>query len=145
MKIDILPISAAVAGKLEQEIPEFTHRYAEAQIEERLRGRPQLLIGAYVDDACVGYKVGYEFQPRRFYSWLGGVLPQYRRRGIALALLNWQEGWARKNGYEVIRVTSENRYRSMLIFLLKNEYDIVGVETCGAVHFQKRFVPNVKA
>ena len=139
-KYEILPIDSATVGSLEQLIPEFDHRFTAAQIQERLDGKKSLLIGAHIGGTCVGYKVGYEFEPRKFYSWLGGVLPQYRRQGIAFGLMAHQEDWAKRNGYQLIRVKSENRYKSMLILLIGNGYDIVGVETCGAVHFQKRFL-----
>jgi len=139
---DIFSITPADVGELEKQIPEFSHRYDSAQVEERLNGKQSLLIGAHIDGICIGYKVGYEFEPRKFYSWLGGVIPQYRRQGIAQSLMHWQENWAQQNGYQLIRVKSENRYKSMLILLLKNGYDIVGVETCGAVHFQKRFITS---
>ena len=38
----------------------------------------------------VGCKLGYERQPGHYHSWLGGVLPGFRGRGLAAELLRRQ-------------------------------------------------------
>lgn len=35
------------------------------------------LISAYIEDQPVAFKLGYELNEREFYSWLGGVIPEY--------------------------------------------------------------------
>ncbi|MFE1243145.1 GNAT family N-acetyltransferase [Fictibacillus sp. NPDC058756] len=40
------------------------------------------------DGNVIGYKMGYESDKRKFYSWLGGVDSQHRGQGIAAKLMN---------------------------------------------------------
>lgn len=89
--------------------------------------RTPLLIGlAFDEQALIGYKIGYERQPCHFYSWLGGVLPDYRGRKIASALMEQQHDWCHQQGYHTIRTQTYNRWRSMLILNLRHGFDIVG-------------------
>lgn len=126
-----------IAG-LEAHIPEFEKKLELEALQARLSGRPHLCLLALEDDRPVAYKVGYQETPNRFYSWIGAVLPEFRGRGIARELLHRQEQWARAQGYGEINVWSENRYRGMLIFLLKEGYDIFAVAGDGKVLFRKR-------
>ncbi|GIV59973.1 MAG: N-acetyltransferase GCN5 [Rhodothermaceae bacterium] len=58
-----------------------------------------MILLAYVDEAAVGFKVGYRESRFTFYSAKGGVLPAYRRRGIARQLLYEMMDRARARGY----------------------------------------------
>ena len=57
------------------------------------------LLLATVLGRPVGYKVGYAESGTTFYSAKGGVLTDWRRRGIARALLLRMESEARRMGY----------------------------------------------
>lgn len=53
----------------------------------RIRQKPRVMVPiVYEDGQPIGYKLGYERQRDTFYSWLGGVHPDFRRRGIAREL-----------------------------------------------------------
>lgn len=123
--------------ELEGRIPEFTSHYPLERIQARLKDRPSLALLVLHQGEPVGYKVGYEETPQRFYSWIGAVLPEHRGRGWARQLLHYQENWCRAQGYREITVWSENRYRSMLIFLLRENYDIFAVSGEGKILFRK--------
>jgi hypothetical protein len=46
--------------------------------------KPKLLVQTAMDDnKVIGYKIGYEMDKNKFYSWLGGVDTKYRKQGIA--------------------------------------------------------------
>lgn len=93
-----------------------------------MRGRRRLLLVA-VDTKkrrVVGYKFGYEDRPGRFYSWLGGVHPAYRRRGLGRALMERQHALVARSGYRTIRTITLNRHRAMLLLNLVSGFDIVG-------------------
>jgi GNAT superfamily N-acetyltransferase len=122
---------------LEQAIPEFASKYRVSDLEARLAGRPHLCLLALDGGRPVGYKLGYQETPARFYSWIGAVLPECRGLGIARGLLHRQEAWVKEAGYREIDVWSENRYRGMMIFLLKENYDIFAVAGNGKVLFRK--------
>ncbi len=99
-------------------------------IGEELSIRPKFLIlVALDDDEVVGYKIGYQDRKTRFYSWLGGVYPEYRGRGIASELMVRQHEWCKSHGYTVIRTQTKNKWRSMLILNLRHGFDIVGTYT----------------
>ena len=74
----------------------------------------------------VGCKLGYERQPAHYYSWLGGVRPEFRGRGLAAELLGRQHAWAREQGYRSIRTHTYNRWRAMLLLNLRHGFDIIG-------------------
>ncbi len=130
--------------RLEEQIPEFPKVYPLSKLEARLKGRPYLALLSLHEGEAVGYKVGYEESPTRFYSWIGAVLPGFRGQGRARQLLQAQEAWCQEQGYEQITVWSENRYRSMMIFLLKEGYDVSALSTEGKVQFCKRIQDSLR-
>ena len=111
----------------------------------RINGARTLALLAHIDGEVVGCKLGYaladEEGKKVFYSWLGGVNPGFRKRGVAGALLAYQEDWLKIQGYAEVRVKSMNHYPNMLRFLIGKGYQITGLEP-GApeklkVHFAK--------
>ena len=111
--------------QLSSAIPEFLNPHGPEEYHRRLDGVPHLILVAYVAEQPVGFKVGYE-RDGFFYSWMGGILSKFRRNGIAKALADQQESWARANGYNSITFKTRNSHKGMLIFALKNGFDIVG-------------------
>ena len=59
---------------------------------------------------------------------MGGVLPDWRRHGVAQLLAEQQEAWARNQGYSVVRFKTRNHCRAMLQFALRRGFNITGVE-----------------
>ena len=76
--------------------------------------------------APVGFKLGYEQLREEFYSWLGGVHPEYRRRGIARDLLLKQHEWCRRTGYACVSTEALNDNAAMLALNLEHGFRIVG-------------------
>ena len=135
---DIVEGSFADIAALDAQIPEFDEHYTEVQITERVGTRPHLALVAKIADQTVGYKLGYEEAAGRFYSWLGGVLPAFRRHGIAQQLLDAQEKWCREHLYNTLSVKTENQYRKMVALLVRNRYDVFGVQMNGTIILRKR-------
>lgn len=93
----------------------------------RVEERPGVLLQlALLGTEPVGYKLGYRRSPEAFYSWLGGVVPQHRRRGIAQELLQRQHAWCRAQGYRRVRTDTTNRFRDMLLLNLRAGFDVIG-------------------
>lgn len=86
-----------------------------------------LLFMAFDGNKPVAYKAGYEMSGRLYYSWLGGVHPDYRGQGLAKKLMEQQHSELAKLGYQQIRTHTKNQFKSMLILNLKAGFDIVGV------------------
>lgn len=102
----------------------------------------KLLLIASLDDTIVGFKLGYEEDLRTFYSWLGGVHPDFRRLGIAGELMKRQHHWCLQNGYQRIRTKSQIQFKGMIHLNLIHGFDIIGTETSSSpdslkVLFQK--------
>ena len=117
-------------------VPELTPTSVES-LQARLTGRPHLAQVAKIDGAVAGFKVGYAETPERFYSWIGGVLPAFRRRGLAQRLLEAQHAWCRERGFREVTVKTYNRYRGMLQLLVTAGYDVFAVQANGAVVLRK--------
>lgn len=98
------------------------------KVQERIDTAADLLIliAQTPEGKPAGFKIGYRQDPHTFYSWLGGVLPKYRSRGIAAALMEYQHEWAKKLGYRRIQTKTMNRWRSMLVLNIKSGFDVIG-------------------
>src|SRR5262249_5990579 len=69
----------------------------------RYLGRHNVLqLVARVKDRPVGFFLGFELKPLTFFGWFWGVLPDYRRQGIASQLMDAVHAWARQNDYESV-------------------------------------------
>jgi GNAT superfamily N-acetyltransferase len=84
------------------------------------------LLIAYAENQPVGFKLGYEENSHDFYSWLGGVLPDFRGLEIAADLMKHQHEWCKKQGYARIKTRTQNRFREMLILNLKHGFEVIG-------------------
>lgn len=102
-----------------------------AEMRERLEFNHDLLLLFAVDatGAAIGFKIGYREDPETYYSWLGGVLPQYRGQGIAAQLMERQHVWCAARGYKYIRTKTMNQWRSMLLLNIKMGFDVIGTQT----------------
>lgn len=118
----LTPELAAQLIQLSQQIPELDHPLTNEMLDQRLQGKTCLILVAYVEGELAGFKLGYEQEETIFYSWLGGVAFDFRRLGLAQSLLEYQETWARRQGYNHIQVKTMNRFPAMLNLLISNQY-----------------------
>lgn len=105
--------------------PEFDPAYLDrlAHVEE------PLLCRALADGDLVGFKLGYRRGGTLFYSWLGGVDPGFRRRGIAEALSTLQHDTLATRGYRHVETRTRAVNAAMLIVNLRAGFVITGYET----------------
>ncbi len=112
------------AVDLSIQIPEFDDPYPIEVYSDRLK-TDRLILTAYVNNEIAGFKVGYDrFQDDSFYSWMGGVLPEYRKQGVAEKLADHQEKWAKELGYKAIKLKTRKKNKAMIAFSLKRGFDI---------------------
>jgi GNAT superfamily N-acetyltransferase len=96
--------------------------------QRRFQGRYNVLqLVARLQDQPVGFFLGFELKPTVYYAWFYGVLPEFRRQGIASQLMEAVHSWARQNDYEAIRFECHNQHRPMLHLAIAVGYDIVGI------------------
>jgi GNAT superfamily N-acetyltransferase len=97
-------------------------------LRRRFRGRYNVLsMIARLGDRPVGFFMGFELKPTVFFAWFYGVLPEFRRQGIASQLMEAVHSWAQQNEYESIRFECHNQHRPMLHLAIALGYDIVGI------------------
>lgn len=127
-KIEEANLEEAVA--LLEQLPEFDQLKPLEHYRQILASRPQLILLARYEHKAVGCKLGYDrFEDGSFYSWLGGVLPVYRKSGIVRKLADYQEGWARTQGFKSIKFKTQNRHKAMILFAIKNGFNIYNVRS----------------
>jgi predicted GNAT superfamily acetyltransferase len=96
----------------------------------KMKSKHQLLvITAMYGKKVIGYKMGYEIDDVKFYSWLGGVDPIYRNQGIAYTLMEKQHQYLKEKGYYVVQTKTMNKWRSMLVLNIKNGFDVIDTYT----------------
>ena len=94
----------------------------------RYLGRYNVLqLVARVKDKPAGFFLGFELKPTVFFCWFYGVIPEFRRQGIASQLMDAVHSWAKQNDYESIRFECHNKHRPMLHLAIALGYDIVGM------------------
>ena len=101
---------------LSSKIPEFNSPYKIEEYKKRCAGKYLALI-AEIDNQSVGFKIGYDrLNDGSFYSWMGGVLPKFRRMGVAYSLANFQEEWVAENGFSSIILKTRQKHDEMIAF-----------------------------
>jgi ribosomal protein S18 acetylase RimI-like enzyme len=96
----------------------------------KMKDKPELLFNIALNGSkVIGYKIGYELDNDTFYSWLGGVDPDYRKHGIASKLMEQQHQYLKENGYKIVQTKTMNRWRNMLILNIKNGFDVMETYT----------------
>lgn len=96
----------------------------------KMKTKPDLLVLTAMDgEKVIGYKMGYRLNEDTFYSWLGGVDPQYRRNGIASKLMEKQHEHLKEMGYKMVRTKTMNKWRGMLILNIKHGFDVIETYT----------------
>lgn len=94
----------------------------------RFQGRSKILVlVARLKTNAVAYYVGFELKPSVHFAWLVGVVPEFRRQGVASRMMQTAQMWAREQGYVSLRFECNNTHRPMLHFGISNEYQIVGI------------------
>lgn len=116
--------------KVYPSIPELKNPHGIEEYQKRLgQSSKSLILIAYAYNEIIGFKVGYEREgDGSFYSWMGGVAKEYRRYGVAKQLADYQEDWAKKQGYTKIRFKTRNAHLPMLLFALNNGFQIIACE-----------------
>ncbi|NDV93189.1 GNAT family N-acetyltransferase [Alteromonas sp. 345S023] len=118
---------------ISSKITEFDKASTFKSLNCRLQDKQTLILVAKYKGKLAGYKL----TDTEFYSWLGGVSPDYRNLGIATKLREVQENWASNAGYSSISVKSMNRFSSMIHLLISSGYQINGYEDNGTVDNSK--------
>ena len=98
--------------KLYQIIPEVDSPYKINEYEKRCDGINHLYL---MGDIPVGFKISYD-------HYKDGVIPNFRRNGVAHQLSNFQESCVENDGYLCIRMKTRKKHKSMIKISLKRGF-----------------------
>lgn len=88
-----------------------------------------MLLVAHFEGIPAGFKVGYRENRFVYYSAKGGVLPEFRRRGIARFLMEAMAERARERGYLRIAFdTFPNLHPGMTVLAVTEGFRVVKAE-----------------
>ncbi|MFM7340630.1 MAG: GNAT family N-acetyltransferase [Bacteroidota bacterium] len=94
---------------------------------------PHVLIARNMNGLIVGYKIGYALSKEVFYSWLGGIHPEYQHQGIASAMIIAQHAWCRQSNFTLIRTKTHIQNLSMYILNRNHGFHVVGFDESAIV------------
>jgi len=120
------PGEIGLIGELYNQV--FTPQQDEQFFRRRFQGRHNVsMLVALLDERPVGFIVGFELMPTTYFSWVCGVLADFRRTGVATQLMQAQQGLAQDHHYGTIRFECQNQHRPMLHVAIREGYDLVGI------------------
>ena len=119
------PMDARLVSVVQKTFPTLDPIKYEARLKET---ENHLCLVALDGERIVGFKLGHSRQGT-YYSWLGGVEPEYRGLGIGSLLMKSMKDWCRSHGYAQIQTKSMNQFPDMIRLNLKHGFDVIGVET----------------
>ena len=93
----------------------------------RLQHMPSLTCwSVHADNQMVAFKIGYAMHLRHYYSWLGGVHPEWKRQGLASQLMTKQHDWLVMNGFESVETCIRSPNEAMEALNLASGFEEVG-------------------
>jgi predicted GNAT family acetyltransferase len=132
MEIKYIFFNSMPEGSILEEIIDLHKRIfgGSDDLVKKMETKPQLLVNVALNDSqVIGYKIGYELDKRKFYSWLGGVDARFRGQGVASKLMEQQHKYLKENGYRIVQTKTMNKWRCMLILNIKSGFDIISTYT----------------
>ena len=103
--------------------------FNEEKFHAKIKNQKNLTVFCfYFENELAGFKAGFELDETKYYSWLGAVSKNYRKLGVARALMQEQHAWAKNQGYALMQTKSDNRHKAMMQLNLQEGFDIVGTE-----------------
>ncbi len=120
--------------EVNKSIVEFGDPYDKKYFEERYEWKDKLLIVAYIDNNAAGYIVWYDrFWDGSFYCWMAWVNPAFRRMWVLKNLMEYEDDWAKRKGYNKIKIKTRNNRRNMLWYLVKYDFQFTEVEAYPSI------------
>ncbi len=124
--IDHIEIRRGTRSDLERVMMLNKEIFGEDRLINSLDHDYLLILLAEVGDIPVGFKIGYGLGSGIFYSAKGGVLPKWRRLGLARRLMHEMERIAVAEGFTEMRYhTFPTRWPGMLSLGRSEGYDVL--------------------
>src|SRR4051812_34945968 len=105
--------------------PDFTPAY----LLDRLPGLADPMPWLAVENgAWKGVNLGYRRGDALFYSWLGGLAPELRGKGVASELMRLQHADAAAQGYRLVETRTRAANNPMILLNLRHGFHVGGFE-----------------
>jgi GNAT superfamily N-acetyltransferase len=97
---------------------------------QKLSGRRSLaaVVAFGPDGDIAGLKMGYALKRTVFNSWIGGVAPAVRGKGLATRLMQAQHDWAKQAGFVGVETATRQHNRAMGIVNFKGGFVVAGLD-----------------
>lgn len=128
-KVHIETVGPNYHGLIAELATQLIEATTEAEMDREMDGPNPLPLIALVDDKPVGFKIGRgrDVRGHLFESRLGGVLPEYRGRGVATALAEHQINAVSAMGYRALRVHTKHDNTPMIRLCLHQGFNLNGM------------------
>jgi len=124
-KIEGLPSETVVQDILKVANKVLRPLDRETLVKKILENKNSLVLTCSIGNHIVGFKSGFEQSSSIFYSWLGGVDPDYHRLGVGSALMEAMFSWCKAHGYSKIETKTTNSNKAMIVLNVISGFDIV--------------------
>jgi GNAT superfamily N-acetyltransferase len=122
----LAPYGHSFVDELHQLADEVFGNIEREEIVWRLKQMPNACVHTARDGQLVGFKLGYAVAKDRYHSWLGAVRGPWRRKGIALGLMERQHAWLRTQGYTSVETATIPHNMPMLGLNLRAGFRVIG-------------------
>ncbi len=93
----------------------------------RLINLPDVTVFALEENGrLIAYKAGHSLAYDRYYSWLGGVDPEHRRKGLGSVLMEAQHEWLGRDRFKQVETYVEPQNTAMVQLNLKHGFIVGG-------------------
>lgn len=112
--------------KISNQIPDFDQKFDANFFQKRCLGKNEVILVAYKNNKPVGYVLAYNRdKDGSLYCWMAGVVPKYRQLGMLKLLMEHLEAYAKRQGYQSLKIKTRNTWRGMLAYLINSGYNII--------------------
>jgi GNAT superfamily N-acetyltransferase len=132
-RLDLPPFDSALIEEIFASSAAVFEGIEREYVTWRLSHMPDVSVfRADVEEQLVGFKIGYATARRKYYSWLGGVHPAFRGRGIASELMLRQHRWLAERGYSTVETAANQENHAMAQLNLRHGFSICGVRVAAS-------------
>ncbi|PIY18267.1 hypothetical protein CO112_03220 [Candidatus Dojkabacteria bacterium CG_4_9_14_3_um_filter_150_Dojkabacteria_WS6_41_13] len=112
--------------KIDEKIKEFDPGHISAKLDKF--NVPSLIVLIASENGIdIGYSISYdEFHDGSIHACYGGVLHEYRGKGVYSKLAEKRAQIAKEKGYTSIKLYTRNKRREILTYLITRGWNIMG-------------------
>jgi len=125
----VLPLDRNIVRELD-ELSAAIFGSSDLDFEWRLSNmpNPSVFLARHAGN-LIGFKLGYAMTQVKYYSWVGGVHPSFRRQGVAGKLMEMQHNWLAGCGFKIVETAANQENAPMANVNLKHGFSVCGLRS----------------